>query len=690
MKFFLTILSVLFCFVSQADTTWLNRGQVYGPINVVSGTVYAAKGTGSNPVISGFKTVTLTSIGGNKWQSEPLSAKPEVVLINGSYKLPARYPNSGYLRYEGAGSNTITDNELSGNWVGAEVAIRKVEWVFDKGVVTGQSGKTLTYNNNSVDNGHSGWGYFLQNHINALDTEGEWCYSGGRLIVYSLTQPTAKCSQSSVLANGSGGTFINVDFEGASDIAVKGANKLIGCNISNTGSFGIYANSGTVVIDNCTFTNTGNVAVLITGGLNHIIRNSQITNTGIEGQGNGLNITSLEYSALSISGSTNVTVQGNSIVNTGYNAIHFMCNGLVKNNYVDRFNTVKDDGAGIYSWGNSAGIVIEGNIVVNGIGASATRNEPWYIPAYGIYMDDNVSNAAITGNTVAHCAASGIFIHNAYVLQITNNTVYNCGNSTADPASNGQIQFLSNGAAIRSVTMNGNKFVARTAPQWCLKWDTNLNDIPSFGTSDNNIYARPVNDNQMARNCTNTCLFQSLDQWKAYSKQDANSKKSPKAVNSPDSIRLEFNPTSSVKTISLPGTWVDLDNNKYTSITLQPYTSSVLLYQSSVTVTPPPPPVDTVIVTPPPIVPLAAKAGADFTRRVNEQVLLDGSKSTGAVKYLWSYVSGPCGNCIKIVDPASPKTEVLFTKGTYYFKLTVTDAAGKTKSDQVKVVVNCL
>lgn len=577
-------------FATKADTLWLNRGQTYGTINVVSGRVYAATGIGANPIVSGFKSITTwTSLGGNVWQSEAVSVRPNIVLINGVNKLPARYPNSGYLTYETSSQNTIKDNELTGTWIGGEVAVRKVEWVFDKGVIVAQNGTTLTYSNISGDFGTNGWGYFIQNHPSAMDQQGEWCYSNGKLLVYSTSQPiNVKYSSVSTLADGNGGTFINIDFEGSNEFSIKGSNKLIGCNVKYSGSFGIYAsNSNGIVLDNCTFENTNNVPVLLNSCPNSQILNSKFINNGIEGQGQGLNVTSLEYSGISLSNCNGTIVQGNEIINTGYNGIDFYSGGYtVKNNYIEKFNTIKDDGGAIYTYQNTTASTIEGNIIVDGIGAAASRNDIWYVPSYGIYLDDGTANVQVIGNTITKTAAAGIYIHNASNLSIKDNTAYNCGVSpTADEAGFTQILFVDNGTNNRNISMIGNKFIARTANQNALKMDTKVADFGLQGLFDSNYYCRPLNDNITIRLYSQTwptTNFYNISQWKSLSNQDIHSSKSAKSVNSLDSIRFEY--TLGVqKNITLSGTWVDVTGKSYTSVTLKPYTSICLLYKSPLT-----------------------------------------------------------------------------------------------------------
>ncbi|MBU6158222.1 MAG: right-handed parallel beta-helix repeat-containing protein [Bacteroidetes bacterium] len=591
--------------LAAGDSILFKRGEVFsGNITVSrSGLIFSAYGSGSNPVISGFQSLSFTSIGNNLWESNSLSTKPNILLYNNVMQLPGRFPNTGYLTLESNTNSTqFTDNQLTGNWVGGEVAVRKNNWVFDKGWITAQSGGTITYQNQSGDDHTPNWGYFIQHHPSALDINGEWYYnrSTQKIILFSTTTPgtaTVSTTAQLVTLNNQSATFTQLNFEGANGFSfyLNGATgtRLINCNISYSGSFGLYgSNSNNLQIDGCTFTLTNNVSLLLSSCKNSTLTNNTIQTTGVEGQGEGLNVTSLEYTALSVSYSDGTVIRGNKVFKSGYNGINFLFgnNYLIENNQVDDFCSIKDDGGGIYTWngnGNTiySGCKIIGNIVSNGKAATAARNNPWYTPAIGIYMDDNAGYIEMTGNTVSNCSGSGLYLHNAHDMLINNNIVYNCGGSATDPASVGQIQYHGDngGYLIRNMRVFGNQFVSRFNYQLVLKWDTNFNDVLAFGTGDSNYYARPIDDNLMARIiASGTNPFYTLAGWQSYSKQDPNSKKSPRSINSVDSIRLVSNATFNSVTIPLGATYMDITGKIFAgSITLAPYQSAVLIYQSA-------------------------------------------------------------------------------------------------------------
>jgi hypothetical protein len=105
---------------------------------------------------------------------------------------------------------------------------------------------------------------------------------------------------------------------------------------------------------------------------------------------------------------------------------------LVKNNVVDTFCNIKDDGGGIYTYsfdGNLdnltlSGRVISQNVVMNGIGASLGTTNP-SSSANGIYQDGSVNNISVIDNTVYNIGRSGFHNNGNINLFITGNTVFN-------------------------------------------------------------------------------------------------------------------------------------------------------------------------------------------------------------------------------------------------------------------------
>ncbi len=132
-------------------------------------------------------------------------------VFSGSTRLLlGRWPNlgtadGGYSTIDSYADKKITDSALpGGNWNGASVHIRGMRWYILNREVTGTSGTTLTLNENPVCWGGSctGWGFFINNHLNTLDQNGEWYYDSASGILYLYTtggQPADGSIEASVI-----------------------------------------------------------------------------------------------------------------------------------------------------------------------------------------------------------------------------------------------------------------------------------------------------------------------------------------------------------------------------------------------------------------------------------------------------------------------------------------------------------
>ncbi len=613
----ITKLNAMAYSLKAGDVILFKRGEVFdGPLILNrSGSlglpiVFSAYGSGARPVINGLTSLyNWASAGNGIWESDCYAnAMVNTVLVNGEVKPIGRYPNldapgKGYLSIESTSGNTrITDNELPSfpDWTGGEVVIRKARWVLDRNLITRHSGTSIEYISESHWHPAAKFGYFIQNHAKTLDIAGEWYYhlNAKKLGIYLPTgSPSSSFIQASTvnvlasLNDLSNIVFENLGFYGANINAFEMNNarhiRISNCEILYSGVNAFRAkNASDITVQNSVIDYTNNVACNFEECSNITISNNKIRNTGmIAGMGKG---DSGSYEAILIDGD-NELIEGNEIINTGYTAITFRGNvNTIKNNYINNFATVKDDAAGIYTWNNIPNIPLTygskliGNIILNGIGAAAGTEWPDYYPASGIYIDDNTANLEITGNTMANCALYGMYIHNAHELAVHNNTLFN---------SNSQLAMTQDEhatySAIRNVSLLNNILVGANSYQKVIELRSPNNDIAQFGTFDFNYYARPTYDilTVYAKYAVNGNYVEkdyNLDEWKALFGKDQNSRKSPVQLLSSDDIRFEYNGTFSVKNVPLDGNFVDVYNTSYAgSVTLQPFTSVVLMRQGS-------------------------------------------------------------------------------------------------------------
>lgn len=223
------------------------------------------------------------------------------------------------------------------------------------------------------------------------------------------------------------------------------------------------------------------------------------------------------------------------------------------------------DGGSIYTF-NSGSATRSGTRILNNIALNTAKKNG------AIYMDDRSNGILIYGNTAAFTDI-GIYLHNAWNIQVLNNTTYSNDHG---------IMSNWNDAAVtqNELTIKNNIFFARTATQKTGNfYPFKSESMPQPFVSDSNYYARPVDDNSTIQTYFKKELNQrSLNNWQTLNGQDQHSKKSPKAVSSPDELRFEYNATLSNKRISLDANYIDVKGAAYNGvITLAPFTSAILI-----------------------------------------------------------------------------------------------------------------
>ncbi len=560
-------LNVIMYTLKPGDKVCFKRGETFdGTINItVSGSgdspiVFAGYGNGERPVINGFATLTnWVQSRSNVWEANfsPAPGSTNMVVMNNQQQAIGRYPNrntgnEGYLSINSVyGSSQISSNQLSSspNWTGGEVVIRKVRWVIDRNTITAHNGNTLTFISGSGFTSSVDYGFFIQNHTNTLDQNGEWYYDNNRKklqMYFSTNNPSAYSIKGSVTAtlvsaiNQSNINFRNLAFIGANanTFYFSGCSNILinNCDINYSGGNAIMAiNSPYLTFTNSAISNTNNNAVYLQSNCNNaLIKNNVIRNTSvIAGMGQSDADT---YQAIIVRGDYGL-VEYNKIDSSGFNPIQFRGDyTTIKNNYINTFNYIKDDGAGIYN--GLGGLdktvyhsgLITGNIILNGIGATAGTKEVLLPQSAGIYLDDNSNHITVTGNTIAGCAFAGINNHNGHELTITGNTMYNNRLSqfreTRDYISPNPV---------RNCTVTNNIMFSKDASQLASSVNSIENDISQFGRFDSNHYCRPIDDNfvmyySYILNGSWVSNYTNLAGWKARFGVDAKSTGAPVIV----------------------------------------------------------------------------------------------------------------------------------------------------------------
>lgn len=420
---------------------------------------FDAYGSGDAPMISALAELSAwTSVGSNLWEATlPVTREAlMVVVVDGHTQQIGRYPratapNGGYLTFEGhTGATRVSDTDLATvpNFVGGQIVLRVNHWVLDRSLVTAQTASTVDFET-PINTGayplENGYGYFFQNHVATLTERGDWAYDASRnvVIMFSETSPTnvrASILDSALsVVSRHDLTFSNLALVGGSTHTVHLDTVtnigITDCEIAFSGTHGVYAGAGTNINfeRNHVHDNLDNGAWFVRSVASGIVvRSNLFEDNGIRA-GMGDATLALTHTALVVNIGHDATIEYNTVRNTGYTGISFDGDDItVKNNVVDRFCFVKDDGAGIYSWHGiepltlSSGRVVTGNFVFNGITAPAgTAEGVAGGSASGIYLDLYAGGVEVTGNTVYNVPfGRGIIMNNSRNVTITGNTLF--------------------------------------------------------------------------------------------------------------------------------------------------------------------------------------------------------------------------------------------------------------------------
>lgn len=675
---------------------------------------FGAYGSGNKPIITGFTSVTSwTNKGGNIWEStnavSPLSSLA-IVTINGQSVPMGRYPNAdatypyfpNFYNFQshtgtGEGASSITSSSLTdgNNWAGADVVIRMNQWTFHKELITSQSGTTLSFNG-VAGTLEDNWGFWIQNDIRTLDQQSEWYYnpSSNKISIYSTTMPT-NVQVSTVdtlfyfysnIPTVTSVTLDNLQMTGANGNAVWISGNLTfsvtNCDISYNGFEAIMLSGGGIqsgTIDHNTFYANGASGIFSVGTVNNLtITNNNVKMSSVISaiQRNMYSSGGIEFSC------DNSLVQYNVIDSSAYCGINFNgANTKILNNFINHSAIVRGDAAGIYTgYVNNTGKVIDGNIVLNSQGnPRGSRSNDYF--AMGIYCDDLGNNLSITNNFIANARTAGIYLHNSNNLKISNNIIYNCGAlGTEVMWANGGISMDGNAASpfansVHDNLVSHNQVYSLNQYQYNLNYynaAASNNDPAHFGIIDSNYYVK-VNSNatafksQVNDGATN---INGLSGWTALYGKDAYS--SAYTVTDAGNLRAEYNETNSSKIVSLGANYKDVKGATYSgSITLQPYSGAVLIYDSPLGVAAP-----TMSISGP------QSITVDNTT-INAVATWD-SGHTGT--YQWTQITGAAST---IETPTNFSTKVSGLKtGTYKYRCTITQDDGQTTFAEVTITVN--
>jgi hypothetical protein len=589
---------------APGDHIYFKRGGAfYGTILVKesgssgSPITIGAYGTGTDPVITGFTTIATGWIDEDNgiWDySMTPESTPNILLIDGVNTPYGRTPNTGYYTIESGSNGQLTDLELPANpnYTGGEAVVRTWYWMLERGAISSHSSHTLYFSSLRYA-AKAGYGYFIQNHYDCLNTFGEWCFNSNTLYTYfggvNPYSHIVKISSLNYVVNITNYNYITIDgvtLEGGNyaNVYLSGADNIVinDCNIRYCGRDGIYGSttSDYLMVQNSVFDENNNTAMNLNSGTHHTLAHNFINHSGYyPGMGQS---SDQDYSAIISRGDYGL-ITYNDILNSGYDGVAWGGQATeITYNFIDYVTSVKDDGGGLYSYRDyNTAKVVRYNIIMHSVGSDEAIGEG-NDRANGIY-NDGAFNIDYSYNTVAHCFGGAVFINACQNITATYNTLFD--NSfqlwiTSEPSTIGH----AGGHAI-----NHNICFAYSYDgdwlQSCMKLAFIGLSQHDYGTQDYNYFCRPINDDNYMDIWPNAWqwnpdprLKYNLTEWRGYLSEDAHSTSTPVTVSSLNDIHFIYNDTTFARNWVLSAAMKDGTNTTYSgTITLQPYTSLALI-----------------------------------------------------------------------------------------------------------------
>ncbi len=477
---------------------------------------FGAYGMGAKPVLTGLSALgTWKNVGGNIWEAAVPQgpAALNAVVVAGALRPMGRYPkasapNGGYLTFEShSGQTSITDSDLAGapDFTGGEIVLRMVHWLDYRAPITMDAGTTLTFPafaDAAVYPLTDGYGYFIQNHPATLTEDGDWYYKTSTKTIGMYHANGAPAADVATLDNiisfdsKNNLTFTDLAIVGSNAEAIRGNGSSFitvkSCDIRFAGTYAVWLNytSDVVVQDN-----------LIEHGASDGIdikspkhENATITGNTINDTGMVLGLSlsgQTSNQAISVTVKSGATIERNHITDTGYLPIRFDGDDItIKNNVIDGFCSVLDDGGGIYTWNGPktqfSSRTITGNIVSRGVGAKE-GTASGKTQANGIYLDNNANHVTVTDNTVYQMANKGFHTNSPQDVTVKGNTFYDFETGWTVDRWPDDGSSVNGGQDISGLDVEDNIFAAKTVDQTAFEYGDRGLNFPSMSTLEDRV-----------------------------------------------------------------------------------------------------------------------------------------------------------------------------------------------------------
>ena len=456
-------------FVS-GDSILFNRGDVfYGCLNVtcsstssVKPIVFSAYGTAvTEPVITGSLSVTnWVNIKTNIWRAyfnNNSNYRINGLYINGKPQEIGRYPNrldlnngnglNGWRVISGrVGDSIIVDKNLIGtvNFSGATVVFKQIFYDMTSFSNVIHNGTQIYFRGHSTFD--LGSGYILTNHINTLDTQGEWCHDivKDSIYIYSTVNPNTMSIRAPslnriLMANAvknlvfskmgfyESNDTVSATFINKSGVCFVAPNNVTmdQCVFRNHGGRTLCVSSATglgFTISNSLFEQNNGSSIRAQWGSNVLIKNNTVKRCALYST-----LRASDDAGIIISTLSNATVTGNVIDSVGHNGMYayLTVNSTINKNIIKHYNLVIGDAGGIYTHYAHTALDISENIISDGCDGNEGSNLQPRFKTRSIYFDAKSDGMICHDNTVYNSGDAGIFLQtDTKNVKIYRNTIY--------------------------------------------------------------------------------------------------------------------------------------------------------------------------------------------------------------------------------------------------------------------------
>lgn len=576
--------------------------------------VFGAYGKGKDPVFTGAYPVKGWKKGNKGIYSVPFSTEVYWLFSGGTFLTPARYPNSGFLRFPesspGKFNNQFKDasGKPDGYWIESMVHLRGHRFVYQERNVMSHHDSTVVLWG-SVYSPIKGFGYFFDRHLLELDSLSEWHYDPQASLLYylpekesDLEKTLAVTQQNCFLVRGDYLQFEHLQFEYFARHAIKGD----------------YRNN--IDIRNCSFKHINDRAIDVSKGKNWTIENNRfedILNSAIRTgdcesfivKNNYINRIALQQGLFRFPFGNAIYVGGRFSKNNyfGYNTIDsigrqgFYVNGeghVIEKNIITNTVMLSDDDGAINLYGDGGviakDIIIRNNYIENTFGELESV-DTWYTwqkntMDVGIYTDDRSHNIIIEGNTIIN-SNTGVLMHNNQHVVLKDNTIFKAREIGVDVRND---WLINDWEFMKDNRLEGNVIYVESQEAHPLQIFDEKDNWRRFASYENNHLVHPFGKEVILRkwvdNDYSTYKGQnaefSMPEWKDLQKSKKNvlqSKGTPDFIKNSSQFEalIVSNPSDEVLKKDLEGPakskYYNLNGQLLNSIELKPWRSKILI-----------------------------------------------------------------------------------------------------------------